>query len=279
MDKTLYLECNSGISGDMTVGALLDLGACSHVLLDVLNSIKASGFKIKIQKIEKKGVSCTDFDVILDKEYDGHDHDMEYLYGHLKGEEHHNHEEHEHHHHEDDSHHHAHHHHRGIKEIFEIIDDAKMTDNARAIAKKIFNVLAMAESKAHEVPVEEVHFHEVGAIDSIVDIVAIAVCIDNLGITEVVVPKLYDGKGTVRTQHGILPVPVPAVKHIVEDADIKLDIIDINGELVTPTGAATVAALRTKESLPEQSKILKVGYGNGKREYGLPGVLKASIIA
>ena len=153
-----------------------------------------------------------------------------------------------------------------------------MTDNARAIAKKIFNVLAIAESKAHEVPVEEVHFHEVGAIDSIVDIVAIAVCIDNLGITEVVVPKLYDGKGTVRTQHGILPVPVPAVKHIVEDADIKLDIIDINGELVTPTGAATVAALRTKESLSEQSKILKVGYGNGKREYGLPGVLKASII-
>lgn len=276
MNKTLYLECNSGISGDMTVGALLDLGASSHVLLDVLNSIKASGFKIKIQKMEKKGVSCTDFDVILDKEHDGHDHDMEYLYGHLKGEEHQNHEEHEHHHHEEERH--AHHHHRGIKEIFEIIDDAKMTDNARAIAKKIFNVLAIAESKAHEVPVEEVHFHEVGAIDSIVDIVAIAVCIDNLGITEVVVPKLYDGKGTVRTQHGILPVPVPAVKHIVEDADIKLDIIDINGELVTPTGAATVAALRTKESLSEQSKILKVGYGNGKREYGLPGVLKASII-
>ncbi len=212
----------------------------------------------------------------MDKEHDGHDHDMEYLYGHLKGEEHQNHEEQEHHHHEEESH--AHHHHRGIKEIFEIIDDAKMTDNARAIAKKIFNVLAIAESKAHEVPVEEVHFHEVGAIDSIVDIVAIAVCIDNLGITEVVVPKLYDGKGTVRTQHGILPVPVPAVKHIVEDADIKLDIIDINGELVTPTGAATVAALRTKESLSEQSKILKVGYGNGKREYGLPGVLKASII-
>lgn len=276
MNKTLYLECNSGISGDMTVGALLDLGASSYVLLDVLNSIKASGFKIKIQKMEKKGVSCTDFDVILDKEHDGHDHDMEYLYGHLKGEEHQNHEEQEHHHHEEESH--AHHHHRGIKEIFEIIDDAKMTDNARAIAKKIFNVLAIAESKAHEVPVEEVHFHEVGAIDSIVDIVAIAVCIDNLGITEVVVPKLYDGKGTVRTQHGILPVPVPAVKHIVEDADIKLDIIDINGELVTPTGAATVAALRTKESLSEQSKILKVGYGNGKREYGLPGVLKASII-
>ncbi len=276
MNKTLYLECNSGISGDMTVGALLDLGASSHVLLDVLNSIKASGFKIKIHKMEKKGVSCTDFDVILDKEHDGHDHDMEYLYGHLKSEEHQNHEEHEHHHHEEERH--AHHHHRGIKEIFEIIDDAKMTDNARAIAKKIFNVLAIAESKAHEVPVEEVHFHEVGAIDSIVDIVAIAVCIDNLGITEVVVPKLYDGKGTVRTQHGILPVPVPAVKHIVEDADIKLDIIDINGELVTPTGAATVAALRTKESLSEQSKILKVGYGNGKREYGLPGVLKASII-
>lgn len=281
MSKTLHLECNSGISGDMTVGALLDLGASSRVLLDVLNSIKASGFEIKIQKMEKKGVSCTDFDVILDKEHDGHDHDMEYLYGHLKEEEHHHHHEHgehTHHHDEDDSHHHTHHHHRGIKEIFEIIDDAQMTDNARSIAKNIFNVLAKAESKAHEVPVEEVHFHEVGAIDSIVDIVAIAVCIDDLGITEVVVPKLYDGKGTVRTQHGILPVPVPAVRHIVEDGNIKLDIIDVNGELVTPTGAATVAALRTKEALPEQAKIIKTGYGNGKREYGLPGVLKASII-
>ncbi|SDH70510.1 hypothetical protein SAMN05421493_10396 [Pseudobutyrivibrio sp. 49] len=270
MDRKLYLECNSGISGDMTVGALLDLGADSHVLLDALKSIKADGFDIVIKRLKKRDIECTDFDVVLDKEHDGHDHDMEYLYGHLHGE---SHGDHEHGH----EHHHGHHH-RGIKEIYEIIDSTEMTDGARKIAKDIFEVLAKAESKAHEVPLEEVHFHEVGAIDSIVDIIAIAVCLDNLEITDVIVQKLYDGKGTVRCQHGILPVPVPAVKNIVNDNDIELEIIDVLGELVTPTGAATVAAIRTTNNLPREYKIEKTGYGNGKRDYGLDGVLKAMII-
>jgi uncharacterized protein (DUF111 family) len=274
MSNTLYLECNSGISGDMTVGALLDMGADSHVLLDVLKSIDADGFDIVITKINKGKFECTDFDVVLDKEHDGHDHDMEYLYGHL-----HHHDEtgHEHHH----EHHHEHnhtHHHRGIKEINAIIDNTLMTSNAKEIAKHIFDVLAKAESKAHEVPVEEVHFHEVGAIDSIVDIIAIAVCLDNLEISDVIVERLYDGKGTVRCQHGILPVPVPAVKNIVDDNGLELEIIDVQGELVTPTGAATVAAIRTSDKLPKDFKIEKTGYGNGKRDYGLDGVVKAMII-
>ena len=260
----------------MTVGALLNLGADRHVLLDALKSVKADGFDIVIKNINKAGVECTDFDVVLDEEHDGHDHDMEYLYGHLHHDEHdkdyaHHHEEHVH------EHNHTHHH-RGIKEITEIIDNTEITDNAKAIAKNIFDVLAKAESKAHGVPVEEVHFHEVGAIDSIVDIISIAVCLDNLEITEVVVPKLYDGKGTVRCQHGILPVPVPAVKNIVDDSDITLEIIDVQGELVTPTGAATVAAIKTTEHLPENYVVEKTGYGNGKRDYGLDGVLKAEII-
>ena len=260
----------------MTVGALLNLGADRHVLLDALKSVKADGFDIVIKNINKAGVECTDFDVVLDEEHDGHDHDMEYLYGHLHHDEHdkdyaHHHEEHVH------EHNHTHHH-RGIKEITEIIDNTEITDNAKAIAKNIFDVLAKAESKAHGVPVEEVHFHEEGAIDSIVDIISIAVCLDNLEITEVVVPKLYDGKGTVRCQHGILPVPVPAVKNIVDDSDITLEIIDVQGELVTPTGAATVAAIKTTEHLPENYVVEKTGYGNGKRDYGLDGVLKAEII-
>lgn len=288
MSNTLYLECNSGISGDMTVGALLDMGADSRVLLDVLKSINADGFEIVIKKLNKGGIECTDFDVVLDKEHDGHDHDMEYLYGHLHekphDEHHHHHDDHDHehgHHHDDHDHdyeHHHEHHHRGIKEIYEIIDNTVMTDRARKIAKDIFDVLAKAESKAHEVPVEEVHFHEVGAIDSIVDIISIAVCLDNLDVTEVIVPKLYDGKGTVRCQHGIIPVPVPAVRNVVSDNDIELEIIDVQGELVTPTGAATVAAIRTKKVLPEKYEVLKTGFGNGKRDYGLDGVLKAYII-
>jgi uncharacterized protein (DUF111 family) len=165
-----------------------------------------------------------------------------------------------------------------MKEINEIIDSAALTDRAKEIAKKIFNVLAEAESKAHGVPIDQVHFHEVGAIDSIVDIISIAVCMDNLDITEVIVPKLYEGQGTVRCQHGILPVPVPAVTNIVSKYGIGLEILDVQGELVTPTGAATVAALRTSHTLPKEFVIEKVGMGSGKRDYGLAGFLRAMII-
>ena len=274
MGRRLYLECNSGISGDMTVGALLDLGADKQYLSEVLSTINAEGFKIAYSRVKRAGLDCMDFDVILDEEHDGHDHDMEYLYGHLH--EHHEHtKEHGHHHHHEA---HSHHEHRGMKEINGILDNAALSDRARAIAKKIFEILAQAESKAHGVPVDQVHFHEVGAIDSIVDIVAIAVCIDNLDITEVIVPKLYDGQGSIRCQHGILPVPVPAVTNIVSDYKISLEIIDVVGELVTPTGAATVAALRTSDTLPKEFIIEKVGMGSGKRDYGLSGFLRAMLI-
>ena len=260
MGKTLYLECNSGISGDMTVGALIDLGADKEVLNKVISTVNVEGFEIKYSRVKRAGLDCQDFDVVLDKEHDGHDHDMEYLYGHT-----HEHEDH-------------HHEHRGLKEITEIIDSAAMTDNARKIAKRIFEILADAESKAHGVPVYEVHFHEVGAVDSIVDVISIAVCIDNLDVDKVIVPKLYEGHGTVRCQHGILPVPVPAVTNIVTDHKISLEILDVKGELVTPTGAAAVAALRTDEALPKEFKIKKVGMGSGKRDYGLAGFVRAMII-
>lgn len=261
--KSLYLETNSGISGDMTVAALLDLGADEAKLLKVLDSIDAEGFDIKISKVKKSGLDCLDFNVILDVTHDGHDHDMDYLYGHL-GEK---------------SHNHSHtHEHRGMAEINEILDQTQMTEKARKIADKIFGVLAKAESEVHGVPVDEVHFHEVGAIDSIVDIVSVAVCLDDLGIDDIIVPKLYDGQGTVRCQHGILPIPVPAVANIVSAHDIALEIIDINGELVTPTGAAIAAAVRTKDKLPQQFKIEKIGMGAGKRETGLAGFLRAIII-
>ncbi|MBO6129808.1 MAG: LarC family nickel insertion protein [Pseudobutyrivibrio sp.] len=276
MGKTLYLECNSGISGDMTVGALLDLGADVQLLAEVLSTVKAEGFRVAHTRVKRAGLDCMDFDVILDEAHDGHDHDMEYLYGHLHEDEkehlhshHHNHEEHEH------THHHVH---RGIKEINEILDGAALSDNARNIAKRIFEILAKAESKAHGLPVEQVHFHEVGAVDSIVDIIAIAVCIDNLGIDKVIVPKLYEGQGTVRCQHGILPVPVPAVTNIITEHKIALEVLNVKGELVTPTGAATVAALRTSDTLPKEFIIEKVGMGSGKRDYGLSGFVRAMLI-
>ena len=182
--------------------------------------------------------------------------------------------------HEESSHkEHSHDHlHRGIKEIKEIINAGNLTERARNLAIKIFSILAEAEAAAHNVPVKEVHFHEVGAVDSIVDIVAAAVCFDNLNITEVIIPELWEGRGTVRCQHGILPVPVPAVLNVAAQNGLKIKVTDVKGELVTPTGAAIAAAVRTKERLPERFSVIKTGIGAGKREYDCPGILRAMVI-
>ena len=296
MGKTLYLECYSGISGDMTVAALLDLGADRSVLDRVLKSLKVSGFETKISRVVKSGIDACDFDVVLDKEHENHDHDMEYLHGHHhKGHENnhfydHNHaheDEAEHFHNHEHNHAHGagsaqdhhHHEHRGIKEITYIIEHSAMTENAKKIALRIFEILAEAESKAHNVPVDQVHFHEVGAVDSIVDIVSVAVCLDDLDITEVIVPVLCEGRGTVRCQHGILPIPVPAVANIVSANHLHLKMTEVEGELVTPTGAAIVAAVKTKDKLPETFEIQKIGIGAGKRQYECPGILRAMIIS
>ncbi|WP_455542493.1 nickel pincer cofactor biosynthesis protein LarC [Intestinibacter sp.] len=271
----LYLECYSGISGDMTVAALLDLGADREVLKKALKSLLIDGFEIKISRVSKSGLDACDFDVILDK--DNHDHDMEYLHGHSH--------EHQHdyiHTHENNkkyTHKHSHDHsHRNLAEILHIINHADITDNAKKIANNIFTILAKAEAKAHGVSIEDVHFHEVGAVDSIVDIVAVAVCIDNLNIDEVVVSPLYEGTGFVRCQHGVIPVPVPAVCEIARENDINLKITNYEGEFVTPTGAAIVAAIKTNGKLPEQFTIEKIGIGAGKREYEKAGILRAMII-
>ena len=279
MSKTLYLECYSGISGDMTVAALLDLGADREVLKESLKSLPVGGFRTEITRVKKSGLDACDFSVIL--EQDNHDHDMEYLHGSEKsytGHHEHRHEvNHEHHHGHTHSHEHPHEH-RGMKEITEIIQKSEMTARAKKMAMRVFGILAQAESKAHGVPVEEVHFHEVGAVDSIVDIAAIAICMDNLDISNVIVPVLYEGTGFIRCQHGQIPVPVPAVTHIAETHKLKLKITDIQGELVTPTGAAVVAAFRTSDRLPEDFTMLKTGIGAGKRQYRCPGILRAMLI-
>ena len=286
MKNKLYLECTSGISGDMAVAALLDLGADSEKLKKALKSLPVKGFDIKISRVVKSGIDACDFDVVLDKEHENHDHDMGYLHGHEHGGYSHNearhgheHGEHSHEHGESHSHHgHHHHEHRGLNEIMMIIDHADMTDRARSYAKKIFTILAEAEAKAHNVPADHVHFHEVGAVDSIVDILSVAVCMDDLDVEEVIIPRLCEGSGTIRCQHGILPVPVPAVSNIVSAHHLKLHITPVQGELVTPTGAAIVAAFLTSEKLPEDFTVEKIGIGAGKRQYECPGILRAMLI-
>lgn len=271
MGQVLYLECDFGISGDMTVAALLDLGADEGILRQVLESMPLSGFEIKIGRAKKAGLDVCDFDVKLDEEHENHDHNMDYLYGHTHshGDAGHSHSDHAH------SHTHSH---RGLPEIHEIIKNTDMSERARATAIRIFDILARAEATAHGVDINEVHFHEVGAVDSIVDIVAVAVCLDNLDVTEVIVPYLCEGRGTVRCQHGILPVPVPAVANIVQMNGLTLHRTETHGELVTPTGAAIVAAVRSGCELPERFTVQKIGMGGGKRNYEQPSILRAMLI-
>ena len=284
----LYLECYSGISGDMVTAALLDLGADEAVLRKALASLPLDGFRIDIRRVKKAGLDACDFDVVLDAAHENHDHDMAYLYG-GAGEchahdHHHDHDEdaHEHHHHADeDGHcheHHHHHEHRGLAEVLDILNKADLTDRARATAVRIFTILGRAEAKAHGATLETVHFHEVGAVDSIVDITAAAVCLDNLGIEDVIIPVLYEGTGSIRCQHGILPIPVPAVANIAAQQGLNLHITSAKGEYVTPTGAAIAAAIRTGSILPENFVPVRIGMGAGKREQELPGLLRAMLI-
>lgn len=283
MGNSLYLECGSGISGDMFVAAMLDLGADEKKLKEVLESLPVKGFTTKISRVKKSGLDACDFAVILDAEHENHDHDMEYLHGqaHAHSEENHPHG-HEHNqtkkHLHDHGHTHHSHEHRGPKDILRIIEHSCMSEHAKEIAQKIIRILSEAEAKAHGVSLEQVHFHEVGAVDSIVDIAAAAVCADNLNLSKVYVTQLNEGSGMVRCQHGLLPIPVPAVANVVSAHQLPLHITQVEGELVTPTGAAIAAALCTDKELPETFTIKKIGMGAGKREYACVGVLRAMLI-
>ena len=279
MTKLLYLECTSGISGDMCAAALLDAGASEEAVRRALESLPVEGFAVEISRVKKSGLDVCDFSVVLDAAHENHDHDMAYLHGHGGASEHGHGHDHGHAH----DHDHAHgapggHHHRGPAEIAQIIDGAAMTDGAKAIAHRMFGFVADAEARAHGVPVGEVHFHEVGAVDSIADIMAAAVCLDNLAPDDVVVCRVAEGRGTVRCQHGLIPVPAPATAFIAEAAGLTLSPVDVEGGLVPPTGAAAAAALRTEAALPERFSIKAIGMGAGKRAYDTPGILRAMII-
>ena len=297
MDKKLYLDCGSGISGDMFVAAMIDLGADPDALEKALDSIPADGFFVEIGRVKKSGIDCCDFRVRLDDDCENHDHDMDYLYGNLTlaagsgcscheepdREEHHCHCHEEGH---DGEAHHCcrqekdhHHTHRGLAEILPMIDACDMTETAKGLAHKIFRIIGEAEAKAHGLPLDEVHFHEVGALDSIVDVVAAAVTFDSLHIKEVIVPKLTEGTGTVRCRHGVMPVPVPATVNIVSAYKIPMELTGAKGEYVTPTGAAIAAAISTSHQLPPSFVIKKAGLGAGKRAYtDRSGILQAFLI-
>ena len=251
--KTLYLECYSGISGDMTVAALLDLGATEENLRKTLEKLKVDGYEIKIGRVQKNGLAACDFNVILESEK----HDAERQHAH--------------------DHHHEHHHqHRTWRDIERLLDEADLNPRVLELSKKMFGIVAEAEGKVHGRPAEEVHFHEVGAVDSIVDIVSVAACLEELGVEKILVSELWEGQGHVHCQHGMLPVPVPAVLQIAADCGLRLRPTEQQGEMVTPTGAA-IAALGEQRK-PENFAVKRIGLGAGKKEFPGANVLRAMLI-
>lgn len=237
--KTLYFDCFSGISGDMAVGALLDAGADEKVLLEGLSQLKADGYRIKIEKKLKNGISGTDFSVLLDEQNDN---------GHV---------------------------HRNIGDIERIINDSGLNERVRKLSTHMFKLVAEAEGKIHRMPAEEVHFHEVGAIDSIVDIIGTAICIDDLDADRIVFSSLPLSKGFVKCQHGVIPLPAPAALEILKNVPVYFT--NVNFELVTPTGAAIAKGLADEFGIAGEFEVERIGYGLGKRTYEIPNVLRVVI--
>ncbi len=261
----LYFECKAGISGDMAVAALLDLGADVEKLNKALKSLNLEGeFDYKISDVSINSIRAKDFDVILPESHAEHgiqiDNKQQTDF--------------EHHHEHSHKHHEHHHKHRNLDDVNKIIEKADCTTAAKVLAKKIFKIVAEAEAKVHGKSLDMVHFHEVGAIDSIADILSFAVLFDDLNPQKAFISTLSEGQGFVECTHGSLPVPVPAVCEIAERYKLKIKITENDGEMVTPTGAAIAAAICNLEifsnKLPDEFVIKKTGYGAGKRKYKNP---------
>lgn len=244
--KTLLINCSSGASGDMTLGAMLSLGVPLSVLESGLASLGLNEFELEVAEKEYNGSPVTDVDVIL--------HNKEHAWIHpYSGRF------------------------RNYREIKEMIGRSAISEHAKELSRRIFDIKASAESVAHGVPVDEVQFHEVGAVDSIVDIVGAAICIDYVSADRIVACCVPTGFGTVECACGTLPVPAPAVRAILHETGLPHYRSEIEQELLTPTGAAILSGI-VDDFLQDAefnrvwstADCCRVGRGNGKRDTGLP---------
>ena len=235
--RTLYFDCFAGVSGDMTLGALVGAGADSRALKEQLALLDLAGYEINFEEVDRSGINATRAVVRLTKEE---------------------------------------HHHRHLADIHEIISRSRLADAVKERAMKIFTRLAEAEARVHNVAVERVHFHEVGAVDAIVDVVGACVGFELLGVERFACSALHVGSGTVEMEHGRFPVPPPAVAELLRGAPVYST--DIVGELVTPTGAAIVSTLCESFGAMPRMKLLSTGYGAGVREYkNFPNALRVLV--
>ncbi len=250
--KTAYFDCFAGISGDMTLGALVDAGADFDTLKSELAKLGLDGYQLLADRVVKRGISACDITV------DIHDH-------------------HHHHHDDDDDHgHHTHHHHgRSYSDIKQMIESSALSDNVKGNAIAIFTKLGLAEAKIHGCDIEEIHFHEVGAVDSIVDVVGSCICLELLGIEQVAASPIPTFTGTTQMAHGQFPLPAPATTEILKG--IPWRTLGVEGEIVTPTGAAILATLSQQFGAMPPMAINATGYGSGKKDFGVPNVLRVFI--
>ena len=281
--RIAYLECFSGISGDMFLGALVDAGVPPDLLTRTVAALGVDA-RLEISRVTRSGISAAKVDVIAAGEKElpreefwvakqaGHHHDH-HEHSHTHDQDHHAGHEHRH----DHEHKHAHEHaHRGLKEIREIINRSEIGSDAKARAIRIFEALGAAEAKVHNSGIEEIHFHEVGAIDAIVDIVCAAVGADALHVDEWVCSPLNVGGGTVECAHGTFPIPAPATLELLRNAPVYCG--EIQKELVTPTGAAIVSVLTQRYGSFPRMRTEKTGYGAGSRDFKRhPNVLRLSV--
>lgn len=281
--KILYYDCFSGISGDMNLGAMLDLGVSREVLESGLQKLNVKGWRLEITRDQRHGITGTRVSVITDDADETmyrheHTHGHENEHGHGHGHEHEHEHSHEHGHVHSHTHQHTHeedpehshdqeagdgHPHRNLADIEKIIGTSTLSSSVKELSMKIFLKIAEAEAAVHNKPLDEIHFHEVGAIDSIVDITGAAICLDSLGVDRVYVSAVELGGGMVRCQHGLLPVPAPATERIISGFPVHTGGVDF--EATTPTGAAILAA--TAQPVPPALKytIIKSGYGIGHK--------------
>lgn len=251
MSRILFLDGTNGASGDMLAAALLDLGASEEKLRAALAPLAAEGVEISIARGTSHGIAGTSFSVRLPHGETPLPYPERETAGHV---------------------------HRHLADVKKILSSLPMAPRARALAETIFGILADAEGRVHGVPPEEVHFHEVGALDSIADIAGIAVLFDDLACDGCAVGDLAAGFGSIRAAHGILPVPVPAVAEIARAHGLVLRRGAVEGERLTPTGIAAAAALKTFDAPPERYRLLARGTGLGHRDFGIPNTLSVSLL-
>ncbi len=270
--KILYYDCFCGISGDMNLGALVDLGVNGDYLIHELSKLHLdSEYEIKITKAVKMGISGTKVDVILN--HSEHDHQAHQ-------EMHHSHGSHDAHYHgskEFQENHDApagdhQHHHRNLRDIETIINGSSLSPKVKKSSLDMFMRIASAEAKIHGKPLEEVHFHEVGATDSIVDMVGAAIALDYLGVEKIVASPVQVGGGFVKCAHGLFPVPAPATMEILQGIPIKSGLVQF--ETTTPTGAAILASNVEQFTNQLEFTVTHTGYGIGNRDLDIPNVLR-----